>query len=213
MRIQRSWAALTGLTLILANGTPLPAQAAAEVAVPQAVQPSAGVDYRSQPSLEQLGRELMRASASASSGNVSVTLDKFPTHFTMLSTRVKSGGAELHKNFADIFVVLDGAASEVTGGTIIELAYVDLDRTVIGAAVPTAQPLWLEPHPELRADFFLERRELGVLNVGGAGSVTVDGIIYELGKLSCLYIGRGSQQVSFTSANPEKPACFYLLSY
>jgi 4-deoxy-L-threo-5-hexosulose-uronate ketol-isomerase len=95
----------------------------------------------------------------------------------------------------------------------IEFAYVDLDRTVIGAAVPTTHPLRLEPHPELRAEYFLERRELGVLNVGGAGSVTVDGTTYALSKLSCLYIGRGSQQVSLVSANPDHPACFYLLSY
>ncbi|HWZ51557.1 MAG TPA: hypothetical protein VNW54_08835 [Granulicella sp.] len=121
MRIQMGWAALTGLALVLANGTQVAAaQAAAAVAVPRAVQPSAGVDYRSEQSLEHLGRELMQASESASSGNVSVTLDKYPTHFTMLSTRVKSGGAELHKRFADIFVVLDGEATEVTGGTIID---------------------------------------------------------------------------------------------
>ena len=121
MRIRIGWAMLAGLALIAANGTRVvAAQAAPAVPVPQAVQPSAGVDYRSQQSLERLGRELMNASASAPSGNVSATLDKYPTHFTMLSTRVKSGGAELHKKFADIFVVLDGEATEVTGGTIID---------------------------------------------------------------------------------------------
>ena len=95
----------------------------------------------------------------------------------------------------------------------IKFSYIDLDRTVIGAAVPTTQPLRLAPQPELRAEYFLERRELGVLNVGGAGSVAVDGSTYELSKLSCLYVGRGSKDVSFVSANPEDPACFYLLSY
>ncbi|MGA7159249.1 MAG: 5-dehydro-4-deoxy-D-glucuronate isomerase [Acidobacteriaceae bacterium] len=95
----------------------------------------------------------------------------------------------------------------------IETRYVDLDRTVIGGAIPTASPLKLETHPELRADYFLERRELGVLNVGGAGTVTVDGTSFAMGKLDCLYVGRGSQSVTFTSENPAEPAAFYLLSY
>ncbi|HEU4636207.1 MAG TPA: 5-dehydro-4-deoxy-D-glucuronate isomerase, partial [Edaphobacter sp.] len=80
----------------------------------------------------------------------------------------------------------------------IEFAYVDLDRTVIGSAVPTGSPLKLETEPELRAEFFLERRELGILNVGGAGSVTVDGKTFQMDKLDCLYVGRGSKDVSFT---------------
>src|ERR1700722_15919547 len=79
----------------------------------------------------------------------------------------------------------------------IELAYVDLDRTVIGSAVPTGGALVLETQPELRAEYFLERRELGILNVGGSGKVTVDGVSFELGKLDCLYVGRGSKSVSF----------------
>ncbi len=94
-----------------------------------------------------------------------------------------------------------------------ELAYVDLDRTVIGSAVPTTAPLDLETQPELRAEYFLERRELGVLNVGGAGSVAVDGTVYDLDKLDCLYVGRGSKSVSFSSKSAAAPANFYLLSY
>jgi len=95
----------------------------------------------------------------------------------------------------------------------IECAYVDLDRTVIGAAVPTSSPLKLETEPELRADYFLERRELGVLNVGGAGTITVDGKTFDLDKLDCLYAGRGSKEVSFASKDAANPAYFYLLSY
>src|ERR1700722_10713914 len=64
----------------------------------------------------------------------------------------------------------------------IEFAYIDLDRTVIGSAVPVDESLMLEAEPELRADYFLERRELGVLNVGGTGSVVVDGRSFELDK-------------------------------
>jgi 4-deoxy-L-threo-5-hexosulose-uronate ketol-isomerase len=112
--------------------------------------------------------------------------------------------AELRETF-----LLEGAF--VPGA--ITLAYVDLDRTVIGGAVPTTTALTLETQPELRAEFFCERRELGVLNVGGAGTVTVDGTVFELGKLDVLYIGRGNKDVSFASADAAAPAAFYLLSY
>lgn len=95
----------------------------------------------------------------------------------------------------------------------IELAYVDLDRTVIGAAVPADTPLTLEAEPELRADYFLERRELGVMNVGGAGTVTVDGKAFEMDKLDILYVGRGSKEVTFASKDAANAAEFYLLSY
>jgi len=95
----------------------------------------------------------------------------------------------------------------------IDLAYVDLDRTVIGSAVPTTDALTLETQPELRAEYFLERRELGVLNTGGPGSVKVDGVSYDLGKLDCLYVSRGSKSVTFTSKSATEPAAFYLLSY
>jgi 4-deoxy-L-threo-5-hexosulose-uronate ketol-isomerase len=95
----------------------------------------------------------------------------------------------------------------------IEFAYVDLDRTVIGSAVPVGELLTLETEPELRSEYFLERRELGVLNVGGAGSVIADGKSFEMKKLDCLYVGRGTKSVTFSSKSAENPACFYLLSY
>jgi 4-deoxy-L-threo-5-hexosulose-uronate ketol-isomerase len=95
----------------------------------------------------------------------------------------------------------------------VDLVYVDLDRTVIGSAVPASNPLALPCPEELRAEFFLERRELGVLNIGGAGSVEVEGQSYPLDKLDALYVGRGNSQVVFHSADPANPANFYLLSY
>jgi 4-deoxy-L-threo-5-hexosulose-uronate ketol-isomerase len=95
----------------------------------------------------------------------------------------------------------------------IDLAYVDLDRAVIGSAVPTVSALTLETQPELRSDYFLERRELGVLNTGGPGTVTVDGVPFELDKLDCLYVSRGSKSVTFSSKSAFAPAAFYLLSY
>ena len=95
----------------------------------------------------------------------------------------------------------------------IETRYVDLDRAVIGAAVPTSATLTLETSPELRADYFLERRELGVLNIGGPGVVSVNGKQFVLDKLDCLYVGRGNEAVTFASDDEHNPAAFYLLSY
>jgi 4-deoxy-L-threo-5-hexosulose-uronate ketol-isomerase len=86
-------------------------------------------------------------------------------------------------------------------------------RAVVGGCIPTAAPLTLETHPELRADFFCQRRELGVFNVGGKGTITVDGQSFELDKLDTLYIGRGSKAVAFASTDANAPAAFYLLSY
>jgi 4-deoxy-L-threo-5-hexosulose-uronate ketol-isomerase len=95
----------------------------------------------------------------------------------------------------------------------IDAVYVDLDRTIIGSAVPLAEPLALGADPELRASYFTERRELGVLNIGGDGSVRVNDREFPLGNLDCLYVGRGNEKVSFTSKSASKPAEFYLLSY
>jgi 4-deoxy-L-threo-5-hexosulose-uronate ketol-isomerase len=95
----------------------------------------------------------------------------------------------------------------------IALAYVDLDRTVIGSAVPLETELPLPCPAELRAESFTERRELGVLNVGGAGAVHVDGRAYALGRRDALYVGRGKHAISFSSDDAAAPAEFYLLSY
>ncbi len=96
---------------------------------------------------------------------------------------------------------------------VVELAYWECDRTVIGGAIPVSRPLTLEAGPELAAGYFLERRELGIMNIGGPGAVSVDGIWHTLNKCDCLYVGRGSRSVVFSSAAASDPACFYLLSY
>jgi 4-deoxy-L-threo-5-hexosulose-uronate ketol-isomerase len=95
----------------------------------------------------------------------------------------------------------------------LDLVYVDLDRTVIGSAVPSTAPLTLPCPDELRATHFLERRELGVVNIGGRGQISVDGQQYTLENLDALYIGRGAVSVIFVSDDPSSPASFYLLSY
>ncbi len=94
----------------------------------------------------------------------------------------------------------------------LHLCYSHYDRVIVGGAMPVDGPVDLPTYPELRSDFFLERRELGIINVGGAGSVTVDGQTYELAKLDGLYVGRGSRSVSFASQQADAPARFYLLS-
>src|SRR5580693_4842126 len=95
----------------------------------------------------------------------------------------------------------------------VRLAYVDLDRAVVGMAAPRDAPLGLPTYPELRAEYFTERRELGLLNIGGAGVVTVEGKSYELNNLDVLYIGRGNKQITLASKDKSAPAIYYLLSY
>ena len=95
----------------------------------------------------------------------------------------------------------------------IHLNYVDLDRSVAGFAAPADAAIVLPSYPELRANYFTERRELGALNIGGAGSISVEGKSYEMNNLDVLYIGRGNKEVSFASKDKSAPAVFYLLSY
>jgi 4-deoxy-L-threo-5-hexosulose-uronate ketol-isomerase len=95
----------------------------------------------------------------------------------------------------------------------ISLAYCDADRAVIGGASPLQKPLQLGTEDALRSAYFAERRELGVLNIGNAGTISVDGTDYELANLDCLYIGRGSRDIQLKSAQADSPALFYLLSY
>ena len=95
----------------------------------------------------------------------------------------------------------------------IQLAYVDLDRAIAGMATPLENPLALPTDNALRANYFTERRELGVLNIGGSGVVQAGSKDYSLNNLDCLYIGRGNPEVLFSSADPRSPAIFYLLSY
>jgi 4-deoxy-L-threo-5-hexosulose-uronate ketol-isomerase len=93
------------------------------------------------------------------------------------------------------------------------LTYVDLDRAVVGFAVPADGPLQLTATPELRANFFTERRELGALNVGGEGLVHVGNTSYPLNPLDLIYIGRDNPDIRFESKSKDSPAAFYILSY
>ena len=103
-------------------------------------------------------------------------------------------------------------AQNLVQNDAVKTVYSHYDRVIIGGAKPVNQTLKLENHPELRAEYFLERREIGIINVGGAGKVKADGATFDLEKLSCLYLGKGTKEVSFSSINPTEPAVFYLLS-
>lgn len=93
------------------------------------------------------------------------------------------------------------------------LCYTDIDRAIVGSAVPLADSLTLPVHKELASDFFAQRREIGVINIGGAGKITVDGETYDVQNRDSLYIGRGSKDVEFRSDAADDPAQYYILSY
>jgi 4-deoxy-L-threo-5-hexosulose-uronate ketol-isomerase len=95
----------------------------------------------------------------------------------------------------------------------VVLRHVDLDRVVLGGAVPTSVPLDVEAPPSVGAAYLAERRELGILNIGNAGTVTLDGKTFALGARDALYVGRGVKRVTVASDDPKKPARFYLVSY
>jgi 4-deoxy-L-threo-5-hexosulose-uronate ketol-isomerase len=95
----------------------------------------------------------------------------------------------------------------------LNLSYIDLDRAVVGHVCPTQNPIQLPTYPELRASYFTERRELGVLNIGGAGVVHVGNDTCNLANLDVLYIGRGNPEIHFESESADDPSVFYLLSY
>jgi 4-deoxy-L-threo-5-hexosulose-uronate ketol-isomerase len=94
----------------------------------------------------------------------------------------------------------------------VNCVYTLYDRMIVGVANPLDQQLELENYAKLRANYFLERRELGIINVGGDGTVIADGKKYQLKKLDCLYIGKGVKQVVFSSDDASQSAVFYLLS-
>ena len=94
----------------------------------------------------------------------------------------------------------------------IKLVYSHIDRIITGAATPVSKTLELTAGDELRAEYFLQRREMGVINVGGAGVITIDGKQYELAYKDGMYIGMGARDISFSSKDGSKPAKFYLNS-
>ena len=95
----------------------------------------------------------------------------------------------------------------------VTLCYTDIDRAIVGSAVPLEGALTLPIHKELASDYFAQRREIGVINIGGTGKVGIDGETYAVANRDSLYIGRGSKEVEFSSDSADNPAQYYLVSY
>ncbi len=96
----------------------------------------------------------------------------------------------------------------------VRMIYADHDRAIVGAAVPGARPLPLQASAkEMAATSFTERREIGIINIGGEGSVSVGGKEYAMGKKDCLYVGRGAGEVVFGTASGGQPPRYYFVSY
>ena len=92
--------------------------------------------------------------------------------------------------------------------------YSDIDRSITGSALPTDKGLKLgSSKKEMAAEYFAQRRELGVINIGELGSITIDGRHYTMQHKDALYIGRGTKKIEFNSGNSERPAKFYFVSY
>lgn len=111
--------------------------------------------------------------------------------------------AELRENFL---------VQDLVKPDSLKLVYSHYDRVIIGGVKPVNDKVALPNEAELRAAYFLMRREMGIINVGGTGIVEADGVVYELNKLDALYLGKGTQSVTFASKSGEQPADFFLLS-
>ncbi len=94
----------------------------------------------------------------------------------------------------------------------VNMVYTLYDRLLVGGAMPVGEVLSLETIDPLKSDYFLSRREFGTFNVGGAGQITVDGQIFELGYKEALYLGAGDRKVTFESLDAANPAKFYFNS-
>ncbi len=94
----------------------------------------------------------------------------------------------------------------------INLVYSMYDRYIVGGVVPTDKVIDLNSYDELKAEYFLFRREMGIINVGGEGVITADGVEYKMGYKEALYLGAGTKEVTFASVDASKPAHFYVNS-
>lgn len=95
----------------------------------------------------------------------------------------------------------------------LTLVYTEADRGIVGSAVPTKKPLQLTGAKEMASEYFAQRREIGVINIGGEGEVIVDGESFPMNNHDGLYIGKGAKEIQFSSDNAKDPAVFYILSY
>lgn len=120
-----------------------------------------------------------------------------PDHVKTMDTE------ELRKHFLveDLFV-----------DNTLKMVYSHVDRIIAGGIVPVAKEIELQGTDEIRAEYFLQRREIGLINIGGKGTVIVDGKDYVVDNKECLYVGMGSKKLVFRSAEGKAPAKFYFNS-
>jgi 4-deoxy-L-threo-5-hexosulose-uronate ketol-isomerase len=96
----------------------------------------------------------------------------------------------------------------------IEMVYTDVDRAIVGSAVPIKNNLkLLGSKKELATEYFTERREIGIINIGGTGKIKTEKEEYVLDNKEALYIGRGTKEIEFSSSNSANPSKFYFVSY
>ncbi|MBA4852653.1 5-dehydro-4-deoxy-D-glucuronate isomerase [Emticicia sp. BO119] len=94
----------------------------------------------------------------------------------------------------------------------VHIVYSHYDRMILGGIMPKNESIALGNYDELKSDYFLERREIGIINVAGNGKITVGDETFNINKLDCLYIGRGAQKVVFESVDTHNPAKYFILS-
>jgi len=94
----------------------------------------------------------------------------------------------------------------------VHLTYTHVDRMIFGGVTPTDNELSIKLDKQLGVNYFLERRELGIINIGADGKVILDGVEYDMKQFDGLYVGRGTEKVLFRSVDPEQPAKFYINS-
>lgn len=108
----------------------------------------------------------------------------------------------------DTFVV-----TTLWGADEVPLIYSDIDRGIVGSAVPVDKVLEIPTHKDLASDYFAQRREVGIINIGGQGAIEVDGVNYDMANMDSLYVGRGSKGIKFSSQDAANPAKYYFVSY
>jgi 4-deoxy-L-threo-5-hexosulose-uronate ketol-isomerase len=153
-----------------------------------------GVQLRTSPPEDRL------RPAGASSSYISTNLPHAPNPEGLI--RMDTAAIRRCFLFEDLF-----------GAGRIVLVHSEIDRATVGGAVPGTTPLELKAPSEYRADFFAQRRELGIFNIGGPGVVRVDGTGYRLAARDAIYVGRGSRDVRFESEDGNVPAVYYFVSY
>ncbi|TCO07246.1 5-dehydro-4-deoxy-D-glucuronate isomerase [Natronoflexus pectinivorans] len=116
------------------------------------------------------------------------------------------------KNYDTERIRKDFLVEELFKSGKVKMVYTMYDRLIVGGAMPTTAGSKLEPFEELKAEYFLQRRELGIINVGGPAIIKADGQEYKLGYKEALYLGSGNKEVLLASEADAKPAKLYMNS-